>query len=144
MKFTTTSGLEANCDKSALYVRGMSSELVVTLSEILNMPIGDMPFRYLRIPLSHKKLSFSQCLPLVERMIIAIKKWTSRFLSYAAKRVLTKSALSSVKGFWSQVFLLPKKIIKKIKAACRQFLLCGGFRVKDFQRWNKEAILKQL
>lgn len=70
-----------------------------------------------------------------------------------------------IKSYWSQVFLLPKKNIKKLESICWQFLwsgsndnkivpitwsivclpkLYGGYGVNNFHIWNKTAILKQL
>lgn len=87
-------------------------------------------------------------------------------MTYVARVVLVKSVLSSLKGYWSQLFLLPKNVVKCIEAVCRNFLWngvemtrkkpdvawsqvskpmdCGGLYIWDFVKWNQAAILKQL
>lgn len=98
-------------------------------------------------------------------MIGRITCWTTKFLSYAARVQLIKSVLFFIQTFWSQVFVLPKKIYKQIVATCQKFLwtgetegsnkaliawdtLCqpksaGGEKFTDIEVWNKAAICKQ-
>ncbi|XP_060210394.1 uncharacterized protein LOC132637300 [Lycium barbarum] len=79
----------------------------------------------LGVPLSTKKLTISQCLPLVEKITSKISCWSARMLSYAGRHQLIKSVLFSIQTYWSQIFILPKKIIKLIKAIYRSFLRTG-------------------
>lgn len=58
----------ANLDKSFINVAGMEKYMASNIVDILGIPIGDMPFRYLGVPLSHKKLIVSKCLPLVDKV----------------------------------------------------------------------------
>lgn len=99
-------------------------------------------------------------------MVNRITIWTTRFLSYAGWLQLIKSVLFSIQTFWTQVFIIPKKIMRMVEAVCRRFLwtgsnegsnralmswkaICsprtaGGFNVTDMCLWNKAAISKQL
>lgn len=61
MIFSKASGLEENPDKSSTYFGGICEDTKRLLSEQLGVPIRDLPFRYLGIPLVAKKLSLSQC-----------------------------------------------------------------------------------
>lgn len=65
-KFSNASGLEANMDKFALYCAGMDPGLQQQLAEALGMPLGELPFKYLGVPLSYKELSLADCTPLVD------------------------------------------------------------------------------
>ena len=127
---------------------------------------GELPFRYLGVPLSSKKLSISQCQPLIDKIMGRINTWTNKFLSYAVRLQLVNSVLLAMQGFWSQIFLMPKKVLKKIESMCRMFLwngekqgkgkaliawetLClpkvaSGLNITNMYVWNKEAILKHL
>lgn len=87
------------------------------------MPLGSLPFKYLGVPISHKKLTYSQCLPLVEKISSRIVQWLSKFLSYAVRVVLIKSVLNGFKSYWTQIFLLPKKVVKSLRAYVENF--CG-------------------
>ncbi|XP_021729481.1 uncharacterized protein LOC110696493 [Chenopodium quinoa] len=82
-KFSRASGLEANLLKSEVYFRGVSTELQNTLLESLGMFAGAIPFKYLGVPLSSKKLTIQQCKPLVNKIASRIEGWASRFLSYS-------------------------------------------------------------
>ncbi|XP_010694769.2 uncharacterized protein LOC104907527 [Beta vulgaris subsp. vulgaris] len=67
-RFSRASGLEANNDKSCIYFAGINQETANQLAILINMPIGDLPFRYLGVPLAAKKLNFTQCKPLIDRI----------------------------------------------------------------------------
>lgn len=65
-KFSLTSRLMPNEEKSIVYFGGIPVEEQNVLAQLLGMPIRSFPFRYLGVPLSHKKLSIFHCLPLVD------------------------------------------------------------------------------
>lgn len=85
-----------------------------------------MPFKYLGIPLTSKKATIIQYKPLLDKMLESIKSWTSKFLSYAGRVQLIKTILFSTQIFWSQVFILPKKVIQVAESLCKNFLWSGG------------------
>ena len=117
--FTTASGLKANLSKSSLYFGGVNSEIQSAILEEFQFTKGDLPFKFLGVPLSDKKLSTIQFQPLVKKILDRINSWTSKLLSYAGRVQLIKSVLFSIQTYWCQVFLLPQKRIKMIQAACR-------------------------
>ena len=55
-KFSHASGLEENLDKSNLYIAGISGEQRDVLQQIVSVPLGSFPFKYLGVPLSTRKL----------------------------------------------------------------------------------------
>ncbi|XP_070056721.1 uncharacterized protein [Nicotiana tomentosiformis] len=136
-KFSAASGLQANADKSSIYIGGVHKDLKDTLISLLGYTKGSLPFKYLGVPLSTKKLNIQQCLPLVEKI-------TER----------------------TQIFLLPKRITKLIETICSTYLwtgtsatfrkaliacekVCqpkavGGLNIINMGLWNKAAFLKQL
>lgn len=57
--------LRENQDKSAVYMVGVSNEVSKDICHILRIRLGSLSFRYLWVLLSHKKLTYSQCLALV-------------------------------------------------------------------------------
>ncbi|XP_075101661.1 uncharacterized protein LOC142177098 [Nicotiana tabacum] len=112
--FSTVSGLRANLEKSSFYVASVSPEFKIQIIQDMHFSIGEMPFKYLGVPLSSRKLSMAQCLPLVEKIIDRIKCWTTKFLSYSGRVQLIKSVLFEMQTYWAQVFLLPKKILTMV------------------------------
>nr|XP_009623283.1 uncharacterized protein LOC104114523 [Nicotiana tomentosiformis] len=164
--FSPASGLIANPNKSYIYFGGVNNLLQQQIMVILGYTKYELPFRYLGVPLSTKRLSAIQCKPLIERMLSRIQSWTAKFLSYAGRAVLVKRVLFAIQTFWAQIFILPKKIIHFIEAICRRFLwkgnveptmkaliawdkLCapkvaGRLNFINVEMWKKEAICKLL
>lgn len=134
--------------------------------EAMQFTLGELPFKYLGVPLSSKKLTVQQCMPLIEKITTRINCWTTKLLSYSGRLQLLKSVIFKMQTYWAQAFLLPKKILKLIILACRTFLwtgrgepsrrvliawdtVCmpfsaGGLNVLDIHIWNKATLCKLL
>ena len=128
------------------------------------MATGTFPFKYLGVPLTTRKLSFTDCKPLIEKTVARIRSWSAKYLSYAGRIQLIKSVLFGIQLYWCQIFVMPKKVMKEIQRICRVFLWtggdagsrkapisweqlclpksCGGWNLKDLGIWNKAAVLK--
>ncbi|XP_019240335.1 PREDICTED: uncharacterized protein LOC109220328 [Nicotiana attenuata] len=120
--FSEVSGLKANMEKSALYIPGVSKEFKEEMMTEMKFGAGKVPFKYLGVPLSAKKLSIQQCMPLVEKITARLKCWSTKFLSYSGR-----------------IFLLPTKISKLIVNACRTFLWTGNIETsrRALVAWDK-------
>ncbi|XP_021732722.1 uncharacterized protein LOC110699537 [Chenopodium quinoa] len=165
-KFSMASGLCANLDKSDAYFGGISDQERCELQQVLGMANGNLLFRYLGVPLSSKKLTISDCRPLIERVTGRIDTWATKHLSYAGILQLVKSVLFGIQDFWAQIFVLPKKIIREMESRFRCFLwsgksnptkkalvawrfmclpkTCGGWNINSLEDWNKVAVTKVL
>uniref|UniRef100_A0A803P3M4 Uncharacterized protein n=1 Tax=Cannabis sativa TaxID=3483 RepID=A0A803P3M4_CANSA len=95
-----------------------------------------------------------------------IKQWSTRNISYAGRMVLINSMLLSFHTYWSQILVLPKKVISEIESICRSFLwkgtcysigpgsvawetLCkpkkaGGLGFSKISDWNTAALIKHV
>ncbi|XP_059289666.1 uncharacterized protein LOC132043204 [Lycium ferocissimum] len=134
-EFSSVSGLIANKDKSSIYFRGVPNEDQRRILDFLGIPKGELQIKYLGVPLCAKRISVVQYQPLLEKMLGRITSWTTKFLSYAGRMQFLKSVLFSIQVFWSQLFVLPRKVIKMIEAICRTFLWTEGIDV------SKKALL---
>lgn len=67
-EFSNTSGLTVNQSKSCIYFGGVSENIQQEILQQTGFTRGNLPFRYLGVPLSSKKNFISQCQPLMERM----------------------------------------------------------------------------
>jgi len=163
--FSAASGLKANQSKSSIYFGGVALNVQEAILTKFGLTKGELTFKYLRVPLSSKKLTVMQCQPLVKKIISRIENWSSKLLSYAGRLQLIKSVLFGVQTYWSQVFALPQKVLKLIQTACRVFLWTGksgtskraliawehiylpksvgGWNVIDMHCWNQAALSKQ-
>lgn len=121
-KFANVSGLQANQLKSCLYFGGVSEVVKQDILKVSGMVEGKLPFKYLGVPLSSQKLNVVQWQPLVHKILQRITCWAAKLLTYAGRVQLIKSVLFGVQMFWSQIFVLPQKVLKLVQAACRTFL----------------------
>lgn len=127
---------------------------------------GHLPFKYLGVPISSQKLSVMQCQPLVQKILQKINCWATKFLSCAGRVQLIKAVLFGIQVYWSQIFLLPQKVLKMVQSASRVSLWtgktdlsrralvawemvmllyqAGGLNIIDLKMWNIAAICKLL
>lgn len=124
-EFATWSGLSISLEKSTVYMAGISAgerRMILTDSPLA---VGELPVRYLGLPLMTKAMAKQDYLPLLEKIRTRICSWTSRFLSYAGRLQLLKSVIMSIVNFWNAVFRLPSQCIKDIAHLCSAFLWTG-------------------
>lgn len=165
-KFVATSGLKANQQKSCICFGGVKEEDQQETPRLSRMNVGQLPFKYLGVPLSSQKLSAVQCQPLVQKITQRINCWSASLLTYAGRVQLIKSVLFGMQMYWSQIFILPLKVIKLVQSACRIFLWtgnaelskralvawdkimlpqsAGGMGIINMKLWNRATICKML
>lgn len=132
--------------------------------DVVPLPLGKLPFRYLGIPLNSKRLSVDDCDQLVDKMTHRIRGWQVKHLSYAARLQLINSVLMVISTYWCQIFILPKMVVKKVNSIYRAFLwnaehtstkpcmvkwdyICkpkkeGDLGIRNLEVWNAAAIGK--
>lgn len=125
MEFSKAAGLVINKNKSSIFFGGVSQDAQEEILKFLGIQRGELPVRYLGAPLNSKRISIVQCQPLIDKTVGRITSWTAKFLSYAGRIQLIKSILFSIQTYWTQIFVLPKKITKLIEEICRSFLWTG-------------------
>ncbi|XP_019229886.1 PREDICTED: uncharacterized protein LOC109210864 [Nicotiana attenuata] len=123
--FSQVSSLQANLKKSSMYFGGVQQSTRVEIIQKLGYTIGELPFKYLGIPLATKKLSLIQWYPLIEKIVARISSWTAKKLSYAGIVQLVQTVLFGIRSYWSQLFNLPVKVMKMIEAYCRSYIWSG-------------------
>ena len=112
-------------EKSTIYMAGVAEEERSRI--LLNFPFaeGDLPVRYLGLPLMTKVMRKQDYLPLVEKIRSKINTWTSRFLSYTGRLQMIKAVLMSIVNFLAVAFRLPGKCISEVEQLCASFLWSG-------------------
>lgn len=81
--FSDMSGLHINNEKSVVFFGGVKLEDQAKISSILGFPIGDLPLKYLGLPMGDKRLLVQGYYPLIARITTHIQSWTVKSLSYA-------------------------------------------------------------
>jgi hypothetical protein len=105
--FELLSGLKINYHKSEVIVMGVSRQEQTRVANLLNCKEGELPFRYLGFPISDKKLTIAELEPVVATVGSRVDPWQGRFMSSAARLILTDSCLSSMPLHTMSLFLLP-------------------------------------
>ena len=124
-QFSEWSGLKISIEKSTLYLSGVSEGEESRILSNFPFAKGELPVRYLGLPLTTKAMRQQDYFPLVEKIRCRISTWTSRFLSYAGRLQLIKAVIMSLVNFWASVYLLPSKCIRDIERICGAFLWSG-------------------
>src|SRR6266540_4769429 len=97
--FEQLSGLKINFYKSELFCYGSARDSQVEFSQIFECDVGALPFRYLGIPMWHKRLRNMDWKHVEERFPKRLSCWRSKLLSVGGHLVLINSVLSSLPIF---------------------------------------------
>ncbi|KAK4422036.1 hypothetical protein Salat_2154400 [Sesamum alatum] len=152
-EFRDVSGLVVNSAKSNIFTADIQQHELDYILEETQFARGEMPVRYLGIPLAAKRLLITDFSTLVDRIGACIRKRTAKSLSFAGRLELIRSVIQGVECFWLQTFPLPAAVIEKIHRHCRTFLwnskmapvaweeIChlkqeGGLGIQYIQSWN--------
>lgn len=120
--FSRASGLQSNIGKSSIYFGGVTQGVKDNILKEMGFVLSELPFKYLGIPLSTKKLSLLQWQPLIDK----ITTWTAKKLSYAGRIQLVQSVVFGMQSYWAQLFPLLAHVIKIIDAFCRSYVWTGS------------------
>ncbi|XP_074301032.1 uncharacterized protein LOC141632378 [Silene latifolia] len=119
--FSRASGLVMNKGKSNIYFNGVSEGIIAEIEVMSGMKRGTIPFRYLGVTVSPKRLSVMDCNCLVEKVVGENK---GKFLWHGQETRESPALVS-----WDLI-CRPK----------RQ----GGLRLKNLHLWNIAAIGKYM
>lgn len=163
-EFEMRSGLAVSFQKTSFYSSGLTDQETDTIKASTGMSHGELPFRYLGVPLNSRKLSLPNCQPLIQQVKARLSSWSVKTLSFSGRLLLIKTVISGINTFWCSAFLLPKACICKINSMCNQFLwhgtlegshstrvawttvtltkAQGGLGIKDLQTWNTACCMR--
>ncbi|WMV57688.1 hypothetical protein MTR67_051073 [Solanum verrucosum] len=130
--FSRVTGLVANLDKSNIFVAGVDDAMKEQILQLTGFTLGDLPIRYLGLPLSSKKWTKIDCHQLIDKITNRITSAYSKTLSYAGRLQIINAVLFSLYNFWSNVFILPQSILKEN----------GGLNIKSCKLWNIASVGK--
>ncbi|KAF3783775.1 retrotransposable element ORF2 protein [Nymphaea thermarum] len=136
----TNVGLKVNSHKSNIYFSDVvSDEVKDRICATLGWPCDALPTSYLGLPLFAGKLKDEWCQPLINKVEKQLSLWKSATLSYAGRLCLLKHVLSSVIGFWTSFFALPKKVYGLLAASMAKFLWGGdgNSRARHLIAWDQ-------
>ncbi|KAH0646400.1 hypothetical protein KY289_025082 [Solanum tuberosum] len=120
--FSEVTGLVANVEKSNLFVPGIDDGTQGQLLEITGFTLGQLPIRYLGLPLSSKKWTRVDCQQLMMKITNQTNTRYSKLLSYDARIQVVTAVLFSIHSFWWSVFILPKSILMEVDKICKNYI----------------------
>lgn len=124
-EFEVWSGLSISVEKSTIFMAGVSVEEKRSILTNFKFAEGELPVRYLGLPLMTQAMRKQDYYPLLEHVRSKISTWTCRFLSYAGRLQLLNSVLISIVNLWIAVFRVPCSCIKEVEKICSAFLWTG-------------------
>lgn len=137
-EFSRISGLIASMEKSSTFFYNVKRRVKDEISEVMPFSVGELPVRYLGVPLLSSKLRRNDCISLLNKVKKKLLDWKNKSLSFAGRMQLISSVLCSLHVYWASMFIIPKNITDDIERLIRGFLWCQG----DFKRgkakvnWN--------
>ncbi|XP_058784355.1 uncharacterized protein LOC131659139 [Vicia villosa] len=103
-EFSMSTGLQVNPSKCKLYCGGMDDSEKRSVEDIIGFSRGSLPFKYLGIPLSSRKISSTHCMALAEKIGEKMKHWSFQLLSYAGRVQMVNSVVFGyTRKVWEEV-----------------------------------------
>ncbi|KAL0546700.1 hypothetical protein IC582_016612 [Cucumis melo] len=121
-RFGELSGLFANPRKSSIFIAGVNNENASRLAACMGFVRGNLPVRYLGLPLLTGRLRSNDCVPLIQRITSRIRSRSARVLSFAGRLQLVCSVLCSLQVYWAIVFVLPAYVHNEVDKILRSYL----------------------
>ncbi|XP_045822135.1 uncharacterized protein LOC123915019 [Trifolium pratense] len=128
-KFSKSTGLKVNPAKCCIFFGGVDQSTKNDIKRITRFDEGTLPFRYLGIPMTSKKLAIQNYMGLIDRIVGRITHWSSKLLSYVGRIQLLNSKSRKSPVAWKSV-CQPKRY--------------GGLNLIDIEIWNRITMLKLL
>ncbi|CAL1383693.1 unnamed protein product [Linum trigynum] len=136
-EFYQFSGLKCNPEKCEVYFGGESVQYKAASLAVSGFKEGSLPVRYLGLPLLSGKLRDSDCGVLLEKLTKKVRSWRAKKLTYAGRIQLAASVLMGVIQYWLQLFMFPKKFLRKLHKVCLDFLWHGEESVREKVAWER-------
>ena len=136
--FEQLSGLKINFHKSEIFCFGNAKEMQDQYAEILGYEVGSLPFKYLGIPIHHRKLLNKEWNPVENRFEKKLGCWQGKLLSYGDRLVLINSVLTSLPMFMLSFLEIPKGVLKRLDLYRSRFFWQSDQHKRKYRltKWN--------
>ncbi|XP_047057289.1 uncharacterized protein LOC124663662 [Lolium rigidum] len=136
--FEELSGLKINFHKSEIFCFGKAKEEEDQYRHIFGCDAGQLPFRYLGIPIHYKKLKNSDWYPVETRFESKLGCWKGKLLSYGDRLVLINSVLTSLPMFMLSFLRIPVGVRKRLDFYRSRFFWQSDENKKKYRltKWN--------
>ena len=110
---------------------------------LLQFKEGKLPVIYLGVLLISGKLTENDSKPLIDKITTRTDSWAAKSLSYAGRLQSIQSVIFSLQGYWSRMFILPKKVIKAIEQKLSSVLWNGSNTSASRAKVNWDMFVNQ-
>ena len=122
-QFGSSSGLEANAQKSQFFSFNTPSITRRNIIRILGFSEGFLPATFLGTPLINTQSRKRSWIELVDKVKKHLSNWTLKSLNPPSHLVLVKSVLQALPTYMFSTMLVPKYILRDLRNVHRSF--CG-------------------
>lgn len=125
-EFSNVSELAPSPSKSMGFFANVKPNVKQAILDLMLFKEGQLPVKYLGVPLISTRLLHQDCRVLVERVKNRLGDWHNNSFPFAGRLQLIISVLCSMHIYWSSVFILPESITRDIETLLRGYLCCNG------------------
>jgi len=140
--FEQLSGLKINFHKSEIFCFGEAQQCEAQYSQLFGCQSGNYHFKYLGIPIHHRKLSNGDWNIIEQRFEKKLSSWKGKHLSVGGRLVLINSVLTSLAMFMLSFFEVPRGVLEKLEYYRSRFFWQSDNHKKKY-RLAKWSILCQ-
>jgi hypothetical protein len=145
MLFEQASGMRINFHKSEIIPLNLDNNLVHEISHVLNCPVGNLPLKYLGVPLHFDKLKREDLQPVIDKMIKRAAGWRGKLLAYSSRLVLIKACLAIIHVYLMSFIKLPTWAIRLLESQMAHCLWNDDENVHKYHLagWRHVAMKKE-
>lgn len=112
--FEHLTGLKINFHKSEVYCFGESVQKQDEYAKMFSCQRGQIPFKYLGIPIKDKRLCNSDWKYIEDRVEKKMSGWKGSLLSMGDRLILVETCLSNAPSYMMSLLRIPKGVKKKL------------------------------
>jgi hypothetical protein len=124
--FEWLSGLKINYHKSEVVFFGISQAEKERKINMMNCKLGELPVKYLGIPVSDKVIGSRAFQIIPNRMLKRLDPWKGKFMTLGGKLILTNSCLTNLPMYIMGFYMLPKGVHGKMDMIRSNFFWQGA------------------
>lgn len=95
------SGVKIDYHKSGVVTFGVSKEIELAIANMLNCKVGQLLMKYLRFPISDKRVGVEAFKGVVDQMRHGLQPWKGKNITSGGRLILTNTSLSSMHAYQS-------------------------------------------
>ncbi|XP_073353624.1 uncharacterized protein [Aegilops tauschii subsp. strangulata] len=123
--FGNASGLQTSFAKCSATPIRCPPEMLPDIASTLSCPIKHFPIKYLGLPLSVRKASSSDLMPLLAKLLLKLATWKATLLNRGERLALVRHVLTAMPTHILTTMVVSKPILKKATRIISDFLWQG-------------------